>query len=111
VQPCAAPCRSSQGRSCKYALFLALRSVFEPEGELAVTAKRGWQAKSYEERAVYVPKNLLNYLRRLRLKSRFKDAEDFIFATRNRTPISVHNACRGMRIIFKRAGLYQKATP
>ena len=35
-------------------LHLTWEDIFWEEGKLAVRAKDGWEAKSYEERAVYV---------------------------------------------------------
>ena len=37
---CAALCMPLQGRSCKYALLLALGSFFEPEGELRARSEQ-----------------------------------------------------------------------
>ena len=92
-------------------LHLTWEDVFWTEGKLAIRAKHGWEAKSYEERAVFVTKAVVNYLRRLRLKSPFKGPKDYIFTTRNGTPIQENNACRAFRHIFKQADLYQKGFP
>ncbi len=45
MSPCAAPCRCSQSRSCKYALLLTSGSVFEPEGESGAISERRVGAK------------------------------------------------------------------
>lgn len=74
---------------------------------MAVRAKDGWHAKSYEERAVYVSAAVIEDLR-----IRRKGSESpYVFASKARTPINEHNACRGLRKVFQDAGLYQKGFP
>jgi site-specific recombinase XerD len=92
-------------------LHLTWSDVLWNEGKLAVTAKDGWQSKSYEERAVYVLEEVLKHLKRVRMASRFKDARDYVFAGRNGKPRSTWSACSQVRRVFKRAGLYQKGIP
>jgi len=92
-------------------LHLTWGDVLWKEGKLAITGKNGWESKSYQERAVYVALEVLTYLKRVRIGSRFKHSQDYVFSTRNRTPVSVTNACRRFRKVFAQAGLYQKGMP
>jgi len=92
-------------------LHLTWDDVFWDEGKIAVRAKRGWEAKSYEERFVYVTKTVIKDLRKLRMKSLRKDASDYIFSTRTGNSIQENNVCRELRKVFKQAGLYQKGYP
>lgn len=89
-------------------LHLTWADVDFDAGRMLVTSKPGvWTTKTYAERAVYVPQVVLSHLKELRERSRFKAPEDWIFSTRNRTPVSTHNALRTLRPVFKRAGLYR----
>ena len=88
-------------------LHLTWSDVFFDELRLAVRAKQGWEAKSYEERAVYVPTTVIEYLRRRKTAA----SGSYVFGTSNDRPISPSNACRALRKIWKRAGLYEPGVP
>lgn len=89
-------------------LHLTWADVDFDAGRILVTSKPGvWTTKTYAERAVYVPQAVLSHLKGLRERSRFDAPQDWIFSTRNRTPVSTHNALRTLRPVFKRAGLYR----
>ena len=74
---------------------------------LSVTAKEGWRPKSHSERSIYVPDRVLSWLRTWKELTPHRKDGDWIFSTRNRTPLGVHNTCREVRKVFKRAGLYR----
>lgn len=88
-------------------LHLTWSDVLWNEGKVAVTAKDGWESKSYQERAVYLPGPVLEYLKARKQESRFK----WIFSTRNGTSVRYENAGRALRLIWKRAGLYREGLP
>ena len=74
-----------------------------------VRSKPGmWTTKTYAERSVFVAPAAMDYLRSLRESRCDETSEGWIFATRTGTPMSVGNADRVLRTVFKRAGLYRR---
>jgi site-specific recombinase XerD len=92
-------------------LHLQWRDVYFDENRIAVTSKPGWSAKSHQERSVFASERVMNHLRRLHRDARHPAPTDWIFATRNGTPLSRHNTAREVRKIFERAGFYEKGRP
>ena len=93
-------------------LHLRWADVHWQEGMLAVTAKDGiWSPKNHQERSVFVSPGFLDWLAQYRSTVTFAGDRDWIFSTRNRTPITLYNACRAVRKVFEAAGVYEKGTP
>jgi integrase/recombinase XerD len=93
-------------------LHLQWRDVSWKEGSLQITNKDGiWSSKNHQERTVFVSEELLDWLRRYRKTVRFSGDQDWIFSTRNQTPMTTFNVCRAVRGVFERAGLYRRGTP
>jgi integrase len=92
-------------------LHLTWGDILWEEGRIAVTGKNGWEPKSYEERAVYVPNEVLAYLKHRLSKAHRSRPEDYVFGTRNGTAMGADNALRGVRKVFEQAGLYQRGLP
>jgi integrase len=98
---------ASTGFRADEILHLQWSDVRPHPGQLSITSKDGWTSKSYEERAVYVPDALLHYLTELRRRSAFSAEADWVFPSRNGTPLDIHRVSRNVRKIFERAGLYR----
>ena len=78
-------------------LHLQWRDVGWEDNSLHVTTKDGiWISKNYQERTVFVPPALLNWLRSYRKTAEFDGERDWIFSTRNRTPMTTFNVCRAV---------------
>lgn len=93
-------------------LHLQWRDVGWHESSLRVTTKAGiWSSKNHQERTVFVHESLLAWLRTYRENTKFNGEKDWVFSTRNRTPMTTFNVCRAVRSVFEKAGLYQKGRP
>ncbi len=102
---------SNTGFRAEEILNLQWRDVYFQEGRLAITVKRGWSPKSFQERSCYVSDSVMTYLKKFRLSSHFSAPENYVFSTRSGRPVSRDNAGRQIRKVFNRAGLYQKGRP
>lgn len=91
-------------------LHLQWRDIRWDMGMIAVTSKEeeGWTTKSHQERSVYVPQKVLDYLKLVRESTRFHRDRDWVFSTRTGNPMNVNNTGRELRKVFKAAGLYVK---
>ncbi len=98
---------STTGFRISEAVNLTWRDVYWDQGKLAVTAKKNWSPKSYQEREVYVPTSVINYL-----KSRFEQSSTpYVFADNRGRVLRKQAACVNLRKLFERCGLYSKGTP
>lgn len=52
------------------------------------TKHRVWSSKNHQERSVFIGPILLEWLDGYRAQPKFPDEDDWIFSTRNRTPVS-----------------------
>jgi integrase/recombinase XerD len=92
-------------------LHLQWRDVGWDDGSLRITTKPGvWSSKNHQERSVFVSEALVAWLRDYRSKSARGGDGDWIFSTRNGTPMTIHNVCRAVRKVFERAEVYEKGT-
>jgi integrase/recombinase XerD len=98
---------ASTGFRAAEILHLQWGDVHFDQGQIAITSKNDWTSKSYEERLVYVPSPLLDYLREHRRGSAFPGHSHWVFSSRNGTPLDLHRVCRNVRKVFERARLYQ----
>jgi integrase len=90
-------------------LHLQWRDVGWNDGALHVTSKPGiWSSKSHQERTVFVSPELTDWLAQHRTKTIHPGDKDWIFATRNGTPLDLRNICRAVRKVFEEAELYEK---
>lgn len=87
-------------------LHLAWSDVDADALSLRVTAKPGWSPKSHHERMVFVHPAVIEWLQRWRARTDAAES-DYIFATRNGTPMGTTNVARAVRDVFEDAGLYQ----
>ena len=93
-------------------LHLQWRDVGWNDQSLHVTTKDGiWSSKNHQERTVFVGEGLLEWLRTYRRSEKFSGERDWIFSTRNGTPMTTFNVCRAVRRVFEKAGVYQKGLP
>jgi site-specific recombinase XerD len=93
-------------------LHLQWRDICWTSNSVHVTTKEGvWSSKNYQEHTVFLPTAVLDWLRAYRAASKFNEDRDWIFSTKNRTPMTTFNVCRSVRKVFQRAGLYRKGVP
>ncbi len=97
---------ASTGFRAAEVLHLQWGDVRWDQHQLAVTGKADWTPKSYEERVVYVPQPLLEYLDDVRRSSPFPAEHDWIFSNRHGKPLDIHRVSRNVRKVFERADLY-----
>lgn len=87
-------------------LYLQWGDIDWSAGKIAVTAKGDWSPKNHQERAVYVPAVVLDYL-----KERAGEPEHYVFRTRTGRPLNPSNISGHIRKVFKEAGLYEPGVP
>lgn len=86
-------------------LHLQWRDVGCDGCSLHVTTKDGiWSSRNYQERKVFVSRELIQWLRCRRGESGFSEDGDWIFSTRSRTPMTTYNVCRAVKRVFQEAG-------
>ncbi len=99
---------ASTGFRANEVLHLQWADVRFEQNQLVVTSKEDWTSKSYEERVVFVPEPLLDYLDERRRSSAFRDEHDWVFVSRHGTTLDISRVSRNVRKVFERAGLYQR---
>lgn len=87
-------------------LHLAWADIDWNESALHVSNKPDWTTKTYQERISYVPLEILDFLLDYRERSKFNGENHYIFATQTGTAMNVNNACRLVRRVFNKAGVY-----
>lgn len=93
-------------------LHLQWRDIGWDDASLRITTKPGvWSSKNHQERSVFISESLVAWLRDYRNMSQRRDDGDWVFSTRNGTPLTIHNVCRAVRKVFETAQLYEKGTP
>ncbi len=90
-------------------LHLQWSDVGWEDAALHITSKEGvWSSKSHQERTVFISSELTDWLQEHRKKTTHPAPGDWVFSTRNGTPMTVWNTCRAVRRVFEEAGLYEK---
>ncbi len=97
---------ASTGFRAGEVLHLRWEDVRVDQQQISVTSKDGWTPKSYEERVVFVPEALLDYLDKRRRTSEFAAERDWVFASRHGTSLDISRVSRNVRKAFELAGLY-----
>jgi integrase len=93
-------------------VHLKWRDVGWADASLNVTTKDGiWSSKNHQERKVFVPEEVLNWLRAYRDRAQFAGESDWIFSTKRGTPLTTFNTCHAIRHVFEAAGLYRRGVP
>ncbi len=93
-------------------LHLQWRDVGWADCSLRITTKQGiWSSKNHQERIVFVSEALLEWLHVYRRAASHSGESDWIFSTRNGTPMTTFNVCRAVRRVFEDAGLYRRGLP
>lgn len=93
-------------------LHLQWRDVGWGDHALRITSKQGiWSSKNHQERCVFVSEAMISWLRDYRRSLDRSADQDWIFHTRNGTPMTVYNVCRAVRRVFEKAQVYEKGSP
>ena len=85
-------------------LHLQWRDIHFGTTQVSVTAKEGWEPKSYQERSCYASDRVMNYLRSRRKTVRSK----WVFPNGSDKPMDIFRVTKRVRSVFEKAGLYLK---